>query len=197
MTRLSSFLLFLLVSEEKMTKGVAVCSCGDNANSTTVVNLLVTDPSQTSAELVLDYLAPPGEVSILGHDWAVAVQEGEDVDLTQYSSRASELGLIVAHSVESPASVEITAPDQTDGWSELTFKCSPPVSSPRQNIRWEVTDSYYEELEPVTKGTVVEDGQVTSKVSVTLSPSARMVRVKYVAYNEVGYVQDSSQDYLA
>ena len=45
----------------------------------------------------------------------------------------------------------------------------------------------------MTEGTVVEDGQVT----VNLSPSARMGRVKYVAYNEVGYVQDSTQDDLA
>jgi len=159
--------------------------------------------------------------------WTVADQDGEDVEFTQYSSQASESGLesvielyagdglehivvtcaatnkagdayqeIVAHTVESPASVEITAPDQTDAWSELTYKCSSPVSSPQQNIRWEVTDLYYEELEFATEDTVVEDGQVTSKVSMTLSPSARMVRVKCVAYNEVGYVEDSSQDYL-
>ena len=48
-----------------------------------------------------------------------------------------------------------------------------------------------------TEDTVVEDGQVTSKVSMTLSPSARVVRVRCVAYNEEGYVEDSSQDHLA
>ena len=44
---------------------------------------------------------------------------------------------------------------------------------------------------------MVEDGQVTSEVSMTVSPSSRRVRVKYVAYNEAGYVDNSSQVYLA
>jgi len=55
---------------------------------------------------------------------------------------------------------------------------------------------HYEELEFETEDTVVEYGEVTSKVLMTLSPSARMVRVKCVAYNEVGYVEDTSEDYL-
>ena len=49
--------------------------------------------------------------------------------------------------LESPASVEITAPGHTAAGSELTYTCSSPISSPIQSIRWEVTDLHYEELE--------------------------------------------------
>ena len=48
---------------------------------------------------------------------------------------------------ESPASVEITAPDLTVAGSEMTYTCSSPVSSPIQSIRWEVTDLHHYELD--------------------------------------------------
>ena len=43
---------------------------------------------------------------------------------------------------------------------------------------------------------MVENGAVRSQVHISTLPSARMMRVKCVAYNEVGYVEDTSQDYL-
>ena len=70
-------------------------------------------------------------------------------------------------------------------------------SYPRHNIRWEVTDLYCEALQFVTEDAVAGVGQVISKVYVTLSPSARMARVKNVAYDEEGSVQEPSQDNLA
>merc|ERR1719206_191581 len=60
-----------------------------------------------------------------------------------------------------------------------------------------VTDLHYEELEVESESTLVEDDHVTSHVSMTVLPSTRMVRVKCVAFNEVGYVEETSQDYLS
>ena len=41
---------------------------------------------------------------------------------------------------ESPKTVQMTAPDQTEAGSELIYECASPLSSPQQSIRWEVTD---------------------------------------------------------
>ena len=43
----------------------------------------------------------------------------------------------------------------------------------------------------------VLDGYVTSLLFVTAQPNARMLNVKCVASNYVGYVEDVSQEYLA
>ena len=48
---------------------------------------------------------------------------------------------------------------------------------------------YCEALQFVTEDAVAGVGQVISKVYVTLPPSARMARVKNVAYIEEGSVQ--------
>jgi hypothetical protein len=42
----------------------------------------------------------------------------------------------------------------------------------------------------------VHDGYMTSLLFVTAQPSARMLNVKCVASNYVGYVEDLSEDYL-
>ena len=55
--------------------------------------------------------------------------------------------MLINISLESPKSVEMTGPDNSDAGSMLTYECSSPVSSPQQSIRWEVTDKQYQEIE--------------------------------------------------
>ena len=107
----------------------------------------------------------------------------------------------------------MTAPDQTEAGSELAYKCVSPLSSPQQSIRWEVTDWHGEVLQfdtgnfwsclefKITFLSHAEDPEVldvyvTALLFMTARRSARILNLKCVASNYLGYVEDLSQEYL-
>jgi len=103
---------------------------------------------------------------------------------------------IVAHAVESPKIVQISTPDQLVAGSSLQYRCMSPISSPQQDLRWEVTDWQGEGLDFESENTGIQDGYTTSLLHITAKASARILTVKCVAYNYVGYVEDVSQSHL-
>merc|ERR1719318_326024 len=155
--------------------------------------------------------------------WTVNDQDGQSVDFTELetgdltsvielyaddgydqlvvgclaSNKAGEgYAEVEAYAVESPKTVQVQAPDQTEAGSELTYECVSPLSSPQQSIRWEVTNQHGEALAFDTEDPVVIDGYVTSLLFVTAQPIDQMLNVKCVASNYIGYVEDLSQEYL-
>merc|ERR1719318_935066 len=155
--------------------------------------------------------------------WTVNDQDGQSVDFTELetgdltsvielyaadgydqlvvgclaSNNAGEgYAEVEAYAVESPKTVQVQAPDQTEAGPEITYECVSPLSSPQQSIRWEVTNQHGEALAFHTEDPVVIDGYVTSLLFVTAQPIDRMLNVKCVASNYIGYVEDLSQEYL-
>merc|ERR1711892_638483 len=103
---------------------------------------------------------------------------------------------ITVYSVESPKLVQMRAPEKIEAETELTYVCESPLSSPQQSIRWEVTDWQDEVLQYHTEDPEVLDGYVTSLLYITAQRSAKLLNVKCVAYNDIGYVEDVSQEHV-
>merc|ERR1711892_1434600 len=103
---------------------------------------------------------------------------------------------ITVYSVESPKLVQMSAPEKIEAETELRYECTSPMGSPQQSIRWEVTDWQDEVLQFHTEDPEVLDGYVTSLLYITAQPSDKQLNVKCVAYNDIGYVEDVSQEHI-